>query len=66
MRLLPKWVDHVRQAGFTAKVTELDDASLDALKTKHGIPRTAQSCHTALVGGYVVEGHVPAAEVHAC
>lgn len=58
-----KWVDHVRQAGFTAKVTELDDEALDALKTKHGIPRTAQSCHTALVGGYVVEGHVPATEV---
>ena len=58
-----KWVEHVRQAGFTAKVTELDDEALDALKTKHGIPRTAQSCHTALVGGYVVEGHVPATEV---
>ena len=58
-----KWVDHVRQAGFTARVTELDDEALDALKAKHGIPRTAQSCHTALIGGYVVEGHVPAAEV---
>jgi hypothetical protein len=55
-----KWVEHVQAAGFTAKVTEMDDASLDALKTKRGIPRTAQSCHTALVGGYVVEGHVPA------
>jgi hypothetical protein len=58
-----KWVDHVRAAGFTANVIELDDQALDALKTKHGIPGTAQSCHTALVGGYVVEGHVPAAEI---
>ena len=58
-----KWVEHVRQAGFTAKVNELGDEALDALKAKHGIPRTAQSCHTALVGGYVVEGHVPATEV---
>jgi hypothetical protein len=58
-----KWVEHVRQAGFTAKVTDLGDEALDALKTKHGIPPTAQSCHTALVGGYVVEGHVPVAEV---
>ena len=58
-----KWVDHVRQAGFTARVTEMNDEALDALKTKHGIPRTAQSCHTALVGGYIVEGHVPATEV---
>jgi len=44
-------------------VTDLDDMSLDALKTKNGVPRTAQSCHTALVGGYVVEGHVPASEI---
>lgn len=59
-----KWVEHVQAAGFTAKVTELDDASLDQLKTKRGVPRTAQSCHTAVVDGYVVEGHVPAPEIH--
>jgi hypothetical protein len=58
-----KWVDHAREHGFTAKVTDMPDAALDELKTKHGIPRTAQSCHTVLVGGYVVEGHVPAPEV---
>jgi hypothetical protein len=58
-----KWVDHVRQGGFEVTVTELDDNALEALKTKHGVPRTAQSCHTALVSGYVIEGHVPAAEV---
>jgi hypothetical protein len=58
-----KWVDHVRAAGFTVKVTDLSNDDLDALKEKHGVPRTAQSCHTALVGGYVVEGHVPVAEV---
>lgn len=58
-----KWVDHLRQNGFTARVTDLTDEALDQLKTKHGVPRTAQSCHTALVGGYVVEGHVPATDV---
>jgi hypothetical protein len=58
-----KWVEHVRQAGFTVKVTEMDDPALSALKTKLGVPRTAQSCHTALIGGYTVEGHVPAAEI---
>ena len=58
-----KWVDHAKENGFTTKVTELSDDALDALKAKHGIPRTAQSCHTVLVGGYVVEGHVPATEV---
>ena len=59
-----KWVDHVREGGFTVKVTEMSDEALAALKDKHGIPRTAQSCHTGLVDGYVVEGHVPVAEVH--
>jgi hypothetical protein len=59
-----KWVDHAREGGFTVKVTELSDDALASLKEKHGIPRTAQSCHTGIVGGYVVEGHVPVAEVH--
>lgn len=58
-----KWVDHLRQHGFATRVTDLSDQALDQLKTKHGVPRTAQSCHTATVGGYVVEGHVPAAEI---
>ena len=58
-----KWVDHVREAGFTVKVTELSDDALATVKEKHGIPRTAQSCHTGVIGGYVVEGHVPASEV---
>ena len=58
-----KWVEHVRQAGFAVKVTELDDPALNTLKNKHGVPRTAQSCHTGLVVGYVIEGHVPAAEI---
>jgi hypothetical protein len=59
-----KWVEHVEEGGFTVKVNDVSDAALDALKQKHGIPRTAQSCHTGLVDGYVVEGHVPVAEVH--
>lgn len=58
-----KWVEHLQQDGFTVRVTDLDDTALDALKSKRGVPRTAQSCHTALVGGYVIEGHVPATEV---
>ena len=58
-----KWVEHVRQGGIDVKVTELDDAALDAVKQKHGVPRTAQSCHTGIVNGYVVEGHVPVTDV---
>lgn len=59
-----KWVEHVKQAGIAVKVTDLPQEALDALKNKHGVPRTAQSCHTGLVNGYVIEGHVPAAEIH--
>lgn len=59
-----KWVEHVQEGGFTVKVTDVSDQALDALKEKHGIPRTAQSCHTGLIDGYVIEGHVPVAEVH--
>jgi hypothetical protein len=55
------WVEHLRKAGFTTKVTDVDDMA--AIKTKNGVPARVGSCHTALVGGYVVEGHVPAADV---
>lgn len=56
-----KWVDHLRGHGFVVRVT--DTETVEELKTKHGVPRQARSCHTALVGGYVVEGHVPAADI---
>ena len=55
-----KWVEHMRQAGFDVKVKDLEQAALDKVKTDYGIPATAQSCHTARVAGYTVEGHVPA------
>jgi hypothetical protein len=54
-----KWVEHLRHAGFEVKVKDLEQDALDKLKTQHGIPPTAQSCHTARVAGYTVEGHVP-------
>jgi hypothetical protein len=56
-----KWVMHVAAAGFRTAVNDVDD--LDAIKTRHGVPAALQSCHTAVVDGYVVEGHVPAADV---
>jgi hypothetical protein len=56
-----KWVAHMKANGFTATVTNTTDTN--AIKRKHGIPEKLWSCHTALVGGYVVEGHVPAADV---
>ena len=56
-----KWVDHLRNHGFAVRAINTD--KIDELKTSRGVPRQVRSCHTALVGGYVVEGHVPAADV---
>ena len=53
-----KWVDHLRDSGFEVTTEEMND--LSALKKEHGITPRYSSCHTALVDGYVVEGHVPA------
>jgi hypothetical protein len=55
------WVRHMRAAGFEATVQ--DTADLHAIKAAKGVPDALQSCHTATVGGYVIEGHVPAADV---
>jgi len=56
-----KWVDHLRSHGFTVRA--INTETIEELKTSRGVPRQVRSCHTALVGGYVVEGHVPAADV---
>ncbi len=58
-----KWVEHMRAAKFQTKVTDLSHEELDKVKAKHGVPPRLNSCHTALVGGYVVEGHIPADNV---
>ena len=55
------WVDHMRKAGFAVTVHEVDD--VDPVKTRLGVPARLQSCHTAEVEGYVLEGHVPADSV---
>lgn len=52
------WVAHVKAAGFPVEVIEIADVA--PLKVKLGVPDALTSCHTAEVGGYVVEGHVPA------
>lgn len=56
-----KWVEHVQKHGFTVNVVNVDD--IMAVKAKAGIPNKLASCHTSMVGGYVVEGHVPAADI---
>ena len=56
-----KWVEHLRANGFTVNVTDLPD--LSQIKADGKVPPQLQSCHTARIVGYVVEGHVPAADV---
>jgi hypothetical protein len=56
-----KWVDHMKANGFDVRVQDVDD--IGALKEKLGVAPEISSCHTSQVGGYVVEGHVPAAAV---
>jgi hypothetical protein len=52
------WVDYMRNNGF--RVVTYNVSDLDAVKQKHAIASNLQSCHTTEVGGYYVEGHVPA------
>ena len=53
-----QWVDHVKQAGF--KVTVRDTSDMQTVKASLGVPDALGSCHTARVGAYTIEGHVPA------
>jgi hypothetical protein len=55
------WVAHLRKNGFA--VHSADVADIDAVKAKYNVPAALRSCHTAVVNGYVIEGHVPAADV---
>ena len=55
------WVSHMQANGFDVKV---HDSGNTAARKRLGVPDKLGSCHTALVGGYAIEGHVPAREVH--
>jgi len=54
------WVEHMKQKGYPATVTNAD---MSVIKREHKIPTALGSCHTTLVGGYIIEGHVPASDV---
>lgn len=56
------WVDHLEDNGFKVEVTETND--LNPIKIDAGLTPSLASCHTAFVGDYVVEGHVPANDIH--
>lgn len=55
------WESHMREAGF--KVVSIDTADVSPVKRDHGVTHDLASCHTALIAGYVIEGHVPAEDV---
>src|SRR3954470_11423859 len=55
------WVEHLRKHGFD--VIARDTSGMDAVKRTAAVPEKLQSCHTAFVNGYVIEGHVPAADI---
>jgi len=56
-----KWAEHITQAGFTVKMHEVTD--VPGTRKKLGMPEKLASCHTAKVGNYLIEGHVPAADI---
>lgn len=55
------WVEHMRSAGMSVRVTEIENVG--PIKRDLGVPEDLQSCHTAVIDGYVIEGHVPAREL---
>ena len=56
-----EWVERMEEAGFATRVSEVDD--LTPIARQAGVPDTLRSCHTAIVEGYAIEGHVPAADI---
>ena len=57
------WIAHLKANGFAVAATEVDAEALRKIKQEHGIPTGLQSCHTAIIESYVIEGHVPADEI---
>jgi len=56
-----KWVEYLRRDGF--KVTVEDGANMQTVKAYYGVAPKMASCHTAIIDGYVIEGHVPSADI---
>jgi hypothetical protein len=56
-----QWAKHMRRNGFEVSVKNIDNIS--PIKERAGVPYDLESCHTAFIGGYVVEGHVPAENI---
>ena len=57
------WVERMISAGFKAEVNFVDDEVLRSIKSQLGVPADLSSCHTATIGSYFIEGHVPAEDI---
>jgi hypothetical protein len=55
------WIDHLKTHGF--KIKDFRTPDIEAVKQKYNVPDNLTSCHTAIVNGYVIEGHVPAQDI---
>ena len=57
------WIETLERDGFSVTVEEMEAEALQTFKQQSGIPAAMASCHTARTGGYMIEGHVPAADI---
>ncbi|GFO83378.1 DUF411 domain-containing protein [Methyloceanibacter sp.] len=58
-----KWADYLTDNGFTVAAKNTSYAMMDRIKRQAGIGKSLESCHTGLIGGYAIEGHVPAEDI---
>lgn len=56
-----KWIEHLRANGFEVKAHDVDD--ITASRESLGVPQALGSCHSARIGGFLIEGHVPASDI---
>ncbi|WP_334067879.1 DUF411 domain-containing protein [Nereida ignava] len=57
------WMEHLAENGFTPNGEDINGGLLARLKIDSGVPLRMTSCHTAFIDGYIIEGHVPAADI---
>lgn len=55
------WIDHLKQQGF--QINDIKTEEIEAIKQKYHVPDSLASCHTGLINGYVMEGHVPGDDI---
>jgi hypothetical protein len=58
-----KWIKHIKRHNIAVEDNVLEQSALQQFKRQYGIAANLQSCHTAVIGSYLVEGHVPAADI---